>query len=85
MRDHHSSESWNPVLIMGGKKLIDLVDYEKLSIRAAGHDEFWLQDRIVENPKKLNLGDLQVITREKVQSSGGRLDILLKDSTDNSM
>lgn len=56
-----------------------------LGIRDCGYDEFWLQDQIVANPSILTLGDLEVVMREKYQSSGGRLDILLKDPEDDSM
>jgi hypothetical protein len=56
-----------------------------VSIRDAGFDEYWLQDQIVENPAALRLGDLDAIATEKQQSSGGRLDILLKNQEDDSM
>ena len=56
-----------------------------LSIREAGKDEYWLQDQIYDNPNCLGLGELESIGREKKQSSGGRLDILLKDSEDDTM
>ena len=52
-------------------------------IRDCGYDEVWLQDQIVANPSILNLGDLEVVSRERQQSSGGRLDILMKDPEDN--
>lgn len=55
------------------------------SIRSCGHDEYWLQDQIAENPGVLQLGELEVISRERKQSSGGRLDMLLKDPEDDSM
>ena len=55
------------------------------SIRSCGHNEYWLQDHIAENPSILQLGELEVISRERKQSSGGRLDMLLKDPEDDSM
>jgi len=58
---------------------------KKVFIRNAGKDEYWLQDRIYERPSILGLGDLQPLNKEKSQSSGGRLDILLKDREDNTM
>lgn len=58
---------------------------KKVFIRNAGKDEYWLQDVIYENPKVIGLGNLIAINKEKKQSSGGRLDILLKDPSDNSM
>ena len=56
-----------------------------IDIREAGHDEYWLQKQIYDNPEILGLGDLESIARERQQSSGGRLDLLLKDSTDDTM
>jgi hypothetical protein len=58
---------------------------KSLSIRSCGYDEYWLQDQIADNPSCLQLGDLEVIFRERKQTSGGRLDILLKDPEDDSM
>lgn len=58
---------------------------KKIYIRSDGKDEYWLQDIIYDNPKILGLGNLIAVNKEKKQSSGGRLDILLKDPTDNSM
>lgn len=58
---------------------------KKIYIRNAGKDEYWLQDIIYYNPKVLGLGDLIALNKEKKQSNGGRLDILLKDPSDNSM
>jgi hypothetical protein len=55
------------------------------SLGDCGKDEYWLQDKIYENPSILGLGDLERVTNEKVQSSGGRLDLLLKDPDDDSM
>jgi hypothetical protein len=58
---------------------------QALSIRDKGFDEIWLQDQIYENPACLGLGDLEALMRERRQSSGGRLDILLKDPADDTM
>lgn len=63
----------------------DIIFPEKIGLRAAQKDEYWLQDQIWENPSILTLGDLQPINKEKKQSIGGKLDILLKDPRDNSM
>lgn len=57
---------------------------KKVSLKNAGYDECWLQDRICENPSILGLGDLVTVSREKKQSSGGRLDILLEDPGESS-
>ena len=46
--------------------------------------EKWLQDRIAENPELLGLGDgLEAIGVERSQPGGGRLDLLLADSSDD--
>jgi len=58
---------------------------KKIFIRNAGKDENWLQDLIYANPKILGLGDLVPVNKEKKQSSGGRLDILLKEPSENIM
>ena len=58
---------------------------KKIFIRNTGKDEYWLQDKIYGNPEKLGLGKLVAVRKEKTQSSGGRLDILLKDPNDNTM
>ena len=56
-----------------------------LRIRDCGKDEYWLQDQIAADPSILGLGDLELVRREKRQSSGGRLDLLLKDPQDDKM
>jgi hypothetical protein len=56
-----------------------------LSISESGHDEYWLRDMIYEDPSILGLGDLQAVMKEKTQSQGGRLDLLLKNPEDDSM
>ena len=56
-----------------------------VSIREAGFDEYWLQDQIWSNPAALGLGDLDALSKERHQNSGGRLDVLLKDPQDDSM
>jgi hypothetical protein len=57
----------------------------QMSIREAGFDEIWLQTQIYDNPSCLGLGELEAINRERRQSSGGRLDILLKNPEDDAM
>ena len=42
-------------------------------------DEKWLEDRLIENTHLLGLGELDVLTRQRTQPSGGRLDLLLYD------
>lgn len=42
-------------------------------------NEKWLQDRIIENPSILGLGNLEVRESERIQPTSGRLDLLLFD------
>ena len=42
-------------------------------------NEKWLQERLIENPSLLGLGELDVRDSECRQPSGGRLDLLLQD------
>ena len=65
--------------------LEDISFAQPMSIREAGYDEYWLQDQIWGNPATLGLGDLDALSKERRQNSGGRLDILLKDPQDDSM
>ena len=62
---------------------------KELRIRNCGFDEYWLRDQIRENPSSLGvcLGveNLELLDVERRQSSGGRLDLLLKDPEDDSM
>lgn len=46
----------------------------------AQFNEKWLQDRIVEDPTILGLGDLELRDVERLQPKAGRLDLLLGDS-----
>jgi hypothetical protein len=51
-------------------------------IRLKGHPELtekWVEDRIVENPSLLGLGELTVRDRQRTQPRAGRLDLLLQD------
>ncbi len=63
----------------------DLPISKTVSIKEAGYNEEWLQNLIWENPNYLGLGELESITRETVVSSGGRLDILLKNPDTDAM
>jgi hypothetical protein len=51
---------------------ISIKDHETIN-------EKWIQDKISEDPGILGLGDLQLKDKERIQPSGGRLDLLLKD------
>lgn len=63
----------------------DIAIAQSVSISDAGFDEYWLQDQIYDNPTCLGLGELEAIAKERQQSSGGRLDILLKNPEDDTM
>lgn len=64
---------------------MDIKIGKKIFIRTAGKDEYWLQDIIYDNPKVLGLGNLVPVNKEKKQSKGGRLDILLKEPEEKIM
>ena len=73
------------MLAHGETEMDDITTTKVLSISECDHDEYWLRDMIFDDPSILGLGDLQAVMKEKTQSQGGRLDLLLKDPTDNSM
>lgn len=55
-------------------------EHRRIEMRAdASVSEKWLQDRIVENPALLLLGDVEVKDVERRQFRAGRLDLLLQD------
>lgn len=58
--------------------------HEKISLK--GHaklNERWVQDRIAEDPSILQLGDLILKDKERIQPRAGRLDLLLQDPESN--
>lgn len=60
------------------------VEGRRISLK--DHPEFnesWVQERIVENPALLGLGDLDVKDIERRQPHAGRLDLLLQDPETN--
>lgn len=63
----------------------DIPISDTLTIRECGYDERWLQDQIYNNPNCLGIGELESISKERIQSSSSRLDILLKNPEDDSM
>lgn len=44
-----------------------------------GLDEVWLQEQIARDPSLLNLGELEVVKKEKAQPAGGRIDFVMAD------
>jgi hypothetical protein len=73
------------MLAYGGSIMSEIKTTTVLTIAYCGHNEFWLRDIIYKDPSILGLGDLQTVTKEITQSRGGRLDLLLKNPTDDSM
>ena len=58
--------------------------HERIWLRQSpSFSESWLHDRISDDPSVLGLGELDVLERERVQSGGGRIDMLLTDSENN--
>ena len=65
---------------------MDSIPFSKtVTLHSVGLDEAWLQAQIWESPSCLGLGELEGVTKERAVSSGGRLDILLKNPVDDSM
>jgi len=48
-------------------------------LRSMGLDEPWLQNEIARDTSLLNLGELELLKKEKIQSAGGRIDFLMAD------
>ena len=63
---------------------LEYCESKKISLRSL-HDEKWLQDNIEKDPKIIGLGEINIIERERRQSSGGRIDYLLHDPETNTM
>ena len=62
---------------------MEYIEFKKIKLKT--HQtltEKWVQDRIVENPTILGLGELDVRDKERKQAKAGRLDLLLEDSND---
>lgn len=58
----------------------DLIQPKEISLKNHHYlNETWLQEIIVNKPEILGLGDLVVKDKERIQPSGGRLDVLLQD------
>ncbi len=58
---------------------------ETVTLASLGMNEGWLQERIWNTPSCLGLGELEGVSRERLVSSGGKLDILLKDPISDAM
>ncbi|MBR1236630.1 hypothetical protein [Bradyrhizobium sp. AUGA SZCCT0182] len=53
---------------------------EPVKLRSVGLDERWLQQRIIDDPEILGLGQLEIASREHRQPYGGRIDFLMRDA-----
>lgn len=58
----------------------DLVPHKKLSLKAVGFSEKWVQQEIAADPTILGLGEVDVKDMERTQPRAGRLDMLLYDA-----
>lgn len=63
----------------------EYVPSKRISLRETGNGETWLQQLVFNDPSVLGLGELKVLSRERRQSSGGRLDFLLVDPDSETM
>jgi len=63
----------------------NIIVTQHVGIRESGQNENWLQEKICDDPSILGIGPLEVVTKERRQSSGGRLDILCVNQDDDSM
>jgi hypothetical protein len=59
---------------------IGLKKLSPVELRSFGLDEKWLQERIIEDPALLGLGELEIAAREHRQPIGGRIDFLMRDA-----
>lgn len=59
---------------------LELKKISSVDLRSMGLDEKWLQDRIIDDPALLGLGDLEIASREHRQPVGGRIDFLMRDT-----
>lgn len=61
--------------------MLEYVEAKKISLQNDPElNEAWLRDRILDDPKILGLGDLEIKDIERSQTNAGRLDLLLQDS-----
>jgi hypothetical protein len=56
---------------------LELKKITPVELRTVGLDEKWLQDRIKEDTTILGLGELEVLSRERRQPAGGKIDFLM--------
>ena len=56
---------------------LELKKVESIELRAAGLDEKWLQEQILSDTNILGLGEIEVLSRERRQPQGGKIDFLM--------
>jgi hypothetical protein len=83
------ADIYQEVTGLGDRRKLELPPtYHKakpVALRELGCDERWLQERILDDPSILGLGDVTVVQRERRQRPGGRLDFLLSEPDENVM
>ena len=61
-----------------------IIEKERIYLKEVkGINEAAIQEHINNDPKVLGLGDLEVIKKELLQQSGGRLDFLLQNEDED--
>jgi hypothetical protein len=58
----------------------ELKKIPSVDLKSLGLDEKWLQDRIIDDPSLLGLGDVEIAGREHRQPVAGRIDFLMRDT-----
>ena len=61
--------------------MLEYTEYKKISLK--NHPEYnekWVQEIIAENPSLLELGDIILKDKERIQPRAGRLDLLFQDA-----
>lgn len=61
---------------------MDLKKITPVRLRDLGLDEKWLQDRLSADSSLLGLGQLDILRKEKLQPTGGRIDFVMYHSDD---
>jgi len=61
--------------------VLEYSEYKKISLKNnPEYNEKWVQDIIAENPSLLELGDIILKDKERIQPRAGRLDLLFQDA-----
>jgi hypothetical protein len=65
---------------LGSCMAIELKKVDSVELRSIGLDEKWLQEKILDDPSLLGLGELEIVSREHRQPVGGRIDFLMRNA-----